>query len=135
MSDCFSLPNAAELVEELKVCASDCSYLQNGFDLHNGSIMFRAADAIEQLMQENAKLKAERDAAVALLKEESYCYSCKQCTERDGNECWCAASNDWSEWYDGCDAWEWRGVLPDEPCESCSLDDLWEQIDKKNGGN
>lgn len=56
------------------------------------------------------KLKAERDAAVADLKEISYCCNCIQCSERDGNEIWCTSFGDWFEWYDTCEEWKWRGV-------------------------
>ena len=60
MADCFSLPNAAELVAQLR-------------SNPNNVWMAEAADAIEQLVskcnqlaEENAKLKAERDAYVQL---------------------------------------------------------------------
>lgn len=98
MADCVSLPHSAELVGELKTCASDCSYLQNSFDLHNGSIMFRAADAIEQLIAENANLKAKLDAAIKDIPK--HCGTCyrlyahETCYVREDGSC----------------GWEWRGA-------------------------
>lgn len=54
MADCVS--NAAEIVERLRATAK--VYFE---DI---SVLYPAADAIEQLLAENAKLKAERDAFV-----------------------------------------------------------------------
>ena len=56
------------------------------------------------------RLQEERDAAVADLKEISYCCNCEQCTDRDGGDIWCSAYGDWFEWYDTCDEWQWRGL-------------------------
>lgn len=154
MADCVSPLNAAEFLNEMKW------YIDNPHDcdaINMAGIVAEAADAIEQLVQENAKLiekyngaleqanaaaraydrtmeeiqklKAERDAAVADINDISkrygaYCRYCK-------TDCAFKLSNGWCS---GCRKFEWRGVQPDETCTSCSLDDLWEQIEKKNGG-
>lgn len=54
------------------------------------------------------KLTAERDAAVADLKEISYCCNCIQCLEKDGDDIWCGAFADWFLWCDTCNEWQWR---------------------------
>lgn len=72
MADCFSLPNAAEFVRQLRnngneidcfECKYECRQCNNGI---KDCMIDTAADAIEALMQENAKLKAELDAYVQL---------------------------------------------------------------------
>lgn len=104
-SDC--LPNAAELVWKEQLDAyfgreDDCMC-----DDANAKTLENAADAIEHLLAENAKLKAERDAAVADMTNIvhdmcgtcicDYCIGC----ERNGRA--------GCETDDG-DRWEWRGV-------------------------
>ena len=99
MTDCISLPNVAELVNFLRGEAKELSMLANGKTECNA--LWKAADAIESLLAENAKLKAERDAAVADLKNLAYC---SQCLHEDkfpiSNPC-CVCQGD---------KWEWRGV-------------------------
>lgn len=58
MADCFSLPNVAELVEMLRH-GYDEEHGIECFTIHHHPTLMekRAADAIEKLMQENAKLK------------------------------------------------------------------------------
>ena len=82
MADCVSLPNAAELVEQLR-------------SNPNNVWMTEAAGSIEQLLADNAKLKAERDAAINDIPR--FCDKCKHL-----NQTYCA----------GCE-WEWRGVHHD----------------------
>lgn len=61
MADCFSLPNAVELIVKCEEWLSITKRLKaNDLTEH----IEKCADAIESLLAENAKLKAERDAAV-----------------------------------------------------------------------
>ena len=110
MADCFSLLKAVELVEGLrrhiKLSREGRIYVDIGSEI----FCRQAADTIEQLLAENAKLKAERDAAVADLKSvvaDGYglneCRYCKY-REEDGqchHDC-VPYSEKWG--------WEWRGV-------------------------
>lgn len=99
MTNYVSLPNAAELVKTLRTHAEYCdmpfSWMNEAYE--------QAADAIEALMQENAKLKAERDAIRdELVAGGTYCYICK-------NYISCPA-------YEDCNGkkFEWRGVQKEE---------------------
>ena len=77
-----------------------------------------AADLIERLTAENAKVEAERDAAIADLKISSGCTSCKyhcsdttfccDCTKKQNCKCMSCSL--------GLPNWEWRG-LPETPAE------------------
>ncbi len=114
MADCFSLQNAAELVEILRQCADDkncnckeCKFVITENNLCMNIMINCAADAIEQLVTkcsqleaENAKLKAERDA---LIKEIGYvdCDNCKY--DNTANEK-CSVC----DWY--YSEWEWKGA-------------------------
>lgn len=108
MADCVSPPNAAELVEDLrkhiKLSREGRIYVDIGSEI----FCRQAADAIEQLLAENAKLKKERDAAVRDLKISSDCDFCKYNTD-DPMFC------DKSPRGDECmgKRWEWRGVQDD----------------------
>lgn len=88
-----------ELIEELEKRGLRCGVV---YGCHSG-LYEAAADAIERLVK-------ERDAAVADLKELSYCSNCELCTEQDGGDCWCSCEQDWFQWNDSCFGWEWRGV-------------------------
>ncbi len=118
MADCVSLPNAAELVGELRAWSGCIIYGENcdecgkeegqerRFCRRQQETMFIAADAIEQLMHENAKLKAERDAAVEDFTDlnkryGAYCRYCK------GSKCGFKTEDGWCV---ACPNWEWRGV-------------------------
>lgn len=107
MADCFCLPNVERLAEALRICARmkrehDDSYYN----------MTTAADAIEQfakdidvLTKENAKLKAERDTAVADLKDLGYCSKCLHENKYPiYNPCCVCQGN----------MWEWRGIKEEE---------------------
>ena len=100
MDDCISLPNAAELVEELKNCA-DCA---GGYCTEAcGESLFKIADFVEALLAENAKLKAERDAIRdALVAGGTYCDICKKYIS-------CLSSEDCKG-----EKFEWRGVQKEE---------------------
>ena len=110
MADCFSLPNAAKLVGELR---DDYKAFGDGRTQNFVEVTLRckkAADAIEQLLAENAKLKTERDAAVAdftdLNKQYgAYCRYCK------GSKCGFKAKDGWCA---ACPNYEWRGVVKEE---------------------
>lgn len=131
-ADCFSLPNAAELVEFFRKESESMivEYVRDGYRLKE------AADAIEQLleeteeqkrriyklaydydededtinrlMKENTKLKAERDAAVHDLKISSDCDFCKYNTD---DPAFCEKSPRGDECMGK--RWEWRGVQHD----------------------
>lgn len=109
MDDCFSLPNAAELVDKMRDYADTAEDNIYGICVNTPNVLLQAAGAIEKLAKdinvltkENAKLKAERDAAVEDLKllEKAVgksipktCWSC---------ELW--GSNGWSQFEVGyCD--------------------------------
>lgn len=124
MADCFSLKNKAELVKELR----DLEYAKGNAlswvtKAKMRSLMLEAADTVEacrmeiaglrmrrdelygkidQLELENAKLKAERDAAVKDLKDfsdsENSCFYCRKINSAGCTEC----------------IWEWRGVKEEE---------------------
>lgn len=119
MADCFTMPNAAELVKQLKGRSACVGFYDN---CNNCDVEFKtscrtqqemnkqAAYAIEALMQENAKLKAKRDAAVADLKSAAdasgECFGCKfmdlrkhTCTHQE--KMICDKNNS---------KWEWRGI-------------------------
>ena len=120
MADCFSLPNAAELVEQLRA-----------FSLHFARQLaldaelttpWRAATAIETLAQENAKLKAERDHWEEIARERGEHYR-QMRRERDAavadipKHCG-TCRRFWRhenclDDADGC-GWEWRGVQKEE---------------------
>ncbi len=102
MADCFSLPNAAELVEELKKCADCAGVYCTEFC---GEKLFEISDFVEALLAENAKLKAELDAAIADINDMikrygAYCRYCK-------TDC---AFKSLNGWCSGCREFEWRGV-------------------------
>ena len=63
MADCFGLPNAAELVEQLRSASElgDAPAFNEFGVIVSKSTAQQAADTIEALLAENAKLKAERD--------------------------------------------------------------------------
>lgn len=106
MADCVSLPNAVELVASTRLTAEYIARINGGKpqDYHP----WKAADAIEQLIAENAKLKAERDAAAETIKtilqsseNIDLCMLCKygndsnaKCTEPNGRE-WCLKNAQW----------------------------------------
>lgn len=99
MADCFSLPNAAELVEMLRVEAEAVQAIEWEIPICTSKHLAQAADAIEQfakdinvLTEQNAKLKAELDAAINDIPR--FCDKCKHL-----NQTYCV----------GC-KWEWRGV-------------------------
>lgn len=110
MPDCFSLPNAAELVVELKcfhTLLDDYAEANVPYTRSELDCIVQAEDAIEQLVtkcsqleEENAKLKKERDE---LIKEVVYidCYNCKY--YKTENEKCSVCDLYYSEW-------EWRGV-------------------------
>lgn len=89
------------MIQNDALCEACCKQHGRIFETCNNGCHIR--DLFETIMK-------ERDAAVADLKEISYCCNCKQCTDRDGGDIWCSAYGDWFEWYDTCDEWEWRGV-------------------------
>lgn len=126
MADCFSLPNAAELVEMLR---NHAEYCDMPFSWMNEAYA-QAADAIEALLAENVKLKAERDdwrqkylssevdatnltgllmQAVADLKSIAPCQKCKHFGV---NQMTCDALEKCL--YGEEQAWEWRGVPKEE---------------------
>lgn len=65
MTDCVSLPNAAELVNFLRCDAKELSMLANGKTECN--VLWKAADVIEQLLQK----AVEDDAAIALIRKKA----------------------------------------------------------------
>ena len=104
--DCVSLPNAAELVEELRNFAM--FYAEATKTDEKKDMDFRAADAIDQLVSkcnqlttENRQLKAERDAAVAEIPK--HCGTCRRFFKHEP----CLDN------ADSC-GWEWRGVKEEE---------------------
>lgn len=106
MANCFYLPNAVELVVELKcfhTLLDDYAEANVPYTRSELDCIVQAADAIEQLLAENAKLKAERDE---LIKEVVYidCYNCKY--YKTENEKCSVCDLYYSEW-------EWRGVQDD----------------------
>lgn len=97
MADCFSLPNAAEILKNIRWMYADEYWVQI------------AADAIEALLAENAKLRKERDAAVEDLEKTGSCLSCVHCNLNDLT-CDCL-----DECALGTESkWEWRGVKGEE---------------------
>lgn len=130
MFDCVSLPNAAELVKFFRK-ESESMIVEYGRDCYR---LKDAADAIERLLAENArlkeqarrgsdyhilkserdgfkaenaKLKAERNAALTDLR---YSASCLTCRWHDSNVC------------EDCTfkiEWEWRGV------NDARTNDIW----------
>ena len=95
MADC--LPNAAELVEELKKCADCAGVYCTEFC---GEKLFEISDFVEALLAENAKLKAERDAAMRTIPHD--CNTCsKDCDITIAHKALLTKR---------CDNWEWRGV-------------------------
>lgn len=88
--DCFSLPNLAELCDELLAEAN------------------RTAETINELRKDNAKLKAERDAAVADLRSLAHKYSfsmCNCCKNKGSNKCRSCHDDPLT-----LPEYEWRGV-------------------------
>ncbi len=105
MADCFSLPNAAELVEEKRNYARAIGSIT----LSCGEMNILAG-AYENILAENAKLKAERDAAVEDLKsaadESGECWGCEFMDLRKQTcihleKMICSKNNS---------KWKWRGV-------------------------
>lgn len=116
MADCFSLPNVAELVERLRLCADDksvhckgCEFMDTENNLCMNIMINCAADAIEALLAENAKLKAERDDAVSDLKSIAPCQKCKHFGI---NQMTCDALEQCL--YGETSVWEWRGTKGEE---------------------
>ena len=132
MADCFSLPNAAELVEELKRCA-DCA---GGYCTEFcGEKLFEISDFVEallsenaklqekcdkcgdgahsvikELIEQNAKLKAERDAAVEDMERivNNMLVGCEYC--KKGCTSWKDCHFEWRGVKEDTDAEEWRGL-------------------------
>lgn len=107
MTDCVS--NAAELVAETRLSAEYIARLNGGES--KDYIPWKAADAIEQLLAENAKLKAERDAAVADIiiacrGERTLCGMCgnNKCEYAGDNQTYCYK----------CTKYKWRGLQKEE---------------------
>lgn len=134
MIDCFSLPDAAELVTTLR---NHAEYCDMPFSWMNEAYA-QAADAIEQLLAENAKLKAERDeykqkylsseadatnltgllvqAVADLQKESRFLYGgCHLCGNAHTEICKsCIRDDFYADIADNAtDKWEWRGVTHD----------------------
>lgn len=99
MADC--LQNATELVEGKRNYAR----VIGSITLSCGEMNI-LADAYENILSENARLKAERDAATGDLLYDRSCFACKY-----HNTATCG----------GChidkDRWEWRGVHEKNPEE------------------
>lgn len=95
MADCFSLQSIKEIVEDLRAIESYGEMPVSSYEARNYK------DAIEALLAENEKLKAERDAAVADLTR-NCCICAYQKTATCGG---CHIDND---------RWEWRGVKEEE---------------------
>lgn len=140
MADCFSLPNAAELVEQLRSASElgDAPSFGKFGVIVSKSTARQAADAIEQLLAENAKLKVERDttlqgsadavaklwAEINALRDERdaavadiphRCYKCKY-EDSPPSEDPCSNCRK-SHYYGGTGEftnWEWRGVKEKE---------------------
>lgn len=95
--------NYKELVENVRICASgDCfGCTPRGNKINCQEVLLEsAADAIEQLVK-------ERDAAVADLKEGSFCMTCKHLVSTQEKKLCRHCS---SLTGGGEDNWEWRGV-------------------------
>ena len=116
MADCFSLPNAAELIGELRAWSGCIIYGDNcdecdkeegqerRFCRQQQETMFIAADAIEALLVENKRLKAELDSAMKELPHD--CNTCsKDCDITIAHKALSTKR---------CDEWEWRGVQKEE---------------------
>lgn len=118
-----------ELIKKLKSCEKDSRSLLNAFDQRNADAIRQAANAIEQLCTDVARLEAEncakeqyiaetigkltreRDAAAEDIKKNWLCAVCKK---RDkGNE-WVGCSEQRiifeDEYCVTCANFEWRGV-------------------------
>lgn len=95
MADCFDLPNAAKLVENLRTAAKICD--RTNFGCQFRKTLIPSADAIEQLIK-------ERDAAVADIKGAAS-FPCRLCKKEHTEGCDC---------YTAYDKWEWRGVQEGE---------------------
>lgn len=114
MADCGCLPNAAIILKNTRRMYADEYWVQ------------RAADAIEALLADNAKLKsafdecyaanedlfakletmkAERDAAIADLKDLAYCTKCLHENKYPINNPCCVCYGN---------MWEWRGIKEEE---------------------
>lgn len=118
-----------EIIQELRLCGkidSNCRECKLwGEDRCVEHLAGAAADLIERLTAENAKVEAERDALIEQIKERHDCLDCKHndFCEYDGADdaivfdcmncvqegCPCTGCCDSSRW-------EWRG-LPEEPEE------------------
>ena len=99
MADCFSLPNAVELVEELREAASEDDSIT--FDY---KYIEEIVNAIEALMLENTKLKAERDDAMRTMP-----HDCNTCSK----DCDITIAHK-ALFTKRCDEWEWRSVKEKE---------------------
>ena len=108
MANYFSLENTDELLERLHNRARSCV-------TDKALIYYDAIDVIEQLLSENAKLKAERDAAIADIPTAcGYCKWFEQKWLSNGDfigDCHCPRPCDN---VSGANTqWEWRGVQDD----------------------
>lgn len=113
MADCFSLMNMAELVEMLRVEAEAVQAIEWEIPICTSKHLAQAADVLEQavkqnagmvkrcdeLLAENAKLKAELDAAVRDMLYVKECAICKYIRTATCEGC-----------HVDKDRWEWRGV-------------------------
>lgn len=108
MSDCFSLPNAAELLREIERLFSLRDENLAAMVLENNDVqnaMIQATDAIEQLLAENAKLNTEIDF---WRKREIGCGNCAH-VKVSVQEYPCRDCSDYTH-----DKWEWLGVKEEE---------------------
>lgn len=107
-----------KLVERLRSYAETADGNIYGICINTPIVLTQAADAIEALMQENAKLKAELDAAVSDMESiaNNMLVGCEYCKK-------------------GCTSWkdchfEWRGVKEDTDAEEqpCRTDHIEMEI-------
>ena len=106
MDDCFSLPNAAKLVAKMRDYADTADDNIYGICVNTPNVLRQAADAIEQLLAENAKLKEELDSAIEDL---NFGRCCTTCLHRKKKSCppnKCLNDENLH--------WEWRGVKEKE---------------------
>ena len=112
-----------EIIQALRLCGkidSNCRECKLwGEDRCVEHLAGAAADLIERLTAENAKVEAERDALLEIAKNGKDCDTCKNCAVcvKPGTDVahWCDRCEEKCRCY-GCggDHWEWRG-LPEEP--------------------
>lgn len=140
-----------ETVQSLRICSrrtdvqacTECSLFDNEDCM--GDMMAGAADLIERLTAENAKVEAERDAIIEQIKERHDCLDCKHndFCEYDGAivfDCMnCVQEGCPCAWCIDSSRWEWRG-LPEAPeggmmKGASNFDKLCHQVfDGKNDG-